>query len=161
MGKVWSLEPTLTPHMVIPATTIHTNLYQHRQPSPVQSSQVQSSPIKSSQVQSSPVQSSQVQSSPVGSSPVQSSTLKSNQIKSRQVQSGPLKPSPIKSSQFQSSPVQCSQAKRFLFPCKLSKTWVSKLVSKLVFYAQSTSAVISGRYTFCHHILPFKSGCHT
>ena len=26
-------------------------------------------------------------------------------------------------------------------------------VSKFVFYAQSTSAVISGRYTFCHHIL--------
>ena len=27
----------------------------------------------------------------------------------------------------------------------------------LVFYAQSTSAVISRRYTFCHHILLFKS----
>ena len=30
-------------------------------------------------------------------------------------------------------------------------------VSKLVFYAQSTSVVISGWYTFCHHILLFKS----
>ena len=33
----------------------------------------------------------------------------------------------------------------------------SKQVSKLVFYAQSTSAVISGRYTFYRHILLFKS----
>ena len=28
---------------------------------------------------------------------------------------------------------------------------------KLVFCAQSTSAVVSGRYTFYHHILLFKS----
>ena len=28
-----------------------------------------------------------------------------------------------------------------------------------MFYAQSISAVISGRYTFCHHKLLFKSVC--